>query len=57
MPILKKHIDRYNSKILNKSATNKADARCNCLASWRDECPIPGRCTAPSKSKMAARWP
>ena len=48
MPNLKQHIDRHNSKILNNNDNDQNDVRCNCLASRRHECPIPGKCTTPN---------
>ena len=43
MPNLKQHIDKHNSQVLNNN--NQTLVGCNCLASRKEDCPIPGRCT------------
>ena len=50
MPNIKNHIDRHNAKLLkqeniNNNNNNNSD-RCNCLASKKQDCPLPGRCAA-----------
>ena len=45
MPNLKQHINKHNSQILNSRDENQNQVGCNCLASRKEDCPIPGRCT------------
>ena len=48
MPNIKIYIDRHNSKLIkqeNSENNNNIDI-CNCLPSRKQDCPLPGRCTA-----------
>ena len=52
MPNIKNHIDRHNTKVMkqldnnynNNNTSNRE--RCNCQVSRKQDCPLPGRCTA-----------
>ena len=47
MTNLKTHIDRHNMRVLSQEDQNHT-AGCNCLASRKEACPIPGKCTTQS---------
>ena len=45
MPNLKHHIDKHNSQVLNSNRDgSQSNTGCNCLASKKEDCPIPGKC-------------
>ena len=46
---MKNYIDRHNTKLMksmNNNNNNTSSERCNCLASKKQDCPLPGRCAA-----------
>ena len=49
MPNMKNYIDRHNTKLMksmNNNNNNTSSERCNCIASKKQDCPLPGRCAA-----------